>query len=183
MIGITDKHCWYEFSSNVPECFLRLENEVKAFPFFAFIHHFPGSTDPDRKEHVHFVIRTNPITLKALSNKLDLPEQYIRWVRITRSMIRYLVHYDNPEKEQYDREAIITSDRNYVENCFSDIKTCSPLSEYYNYCEVLNGRMSVNSYLENNSLLIASLSFSSRIKLYNTLYFADKENRIERGIM
>ena len=184
MVGDNSRHTWFEFSSNVPECFLRLENEVNEFPFYAFIHHFPGSVDEDKKEHVHFIVRLNqPMLLKSFARKLDLPPNFIRWVRMPRSMIRYLVHIDNPEKEQYSREDIKTNDPQLVNNAFDEKKFCSPLSEYYDYCKVLNGQLPISQYLDDNSAIISSLPFSSRLKLYSTLYFADKNNQYERGNM
>ena len=179
MTGHTLKHNFYEFSSNVPECYERLIEEVKEFPFWAYIKHTPD--DDDNRVHYHFIIRCSPMTLDSISRKLDLPPNFIRWVRVKRSFIRYLVHYDNPEKEQYKREEIITNNPQYVDACFDESSNCSPLDEYNSFCDVLNGKISPEDYLTSNSTLVSSLSFSSRLHVYSSLFSAYKSNMFERS--
>lgn len=180
MVGQTLKHNFYEFSSNVPECYERLIEDVKEFPFWAYIKHTPD--DDDNRVHYHFIIRCSPMTLDSISRKLDLPSNFIRWVRVRRSFIRYLVHYDNPEKEQYKREEIITNNRQFIDLQFSDSSTCSPLDEYASYCDVLKGNITPEDYLTSNSMLISSLSFSSRLNVYNSLFSASRNNNYLRSI-
>lgn len=179
MTGRTLKHNFYEFSSNVPECYERLTEEVKEFPFWAYIKHIPD--DDDNRIHYHFIIRCSPMTLESISRKLDLPSNFIRWVRVKRSFIRYLVHYDNPEKEQYKREEIITNNPQYIDACFDEFGNCSPLDEYNSFCDVLNGKISPEDYLTSNSTLVSSLSFSSRLHVYSSLFSAYKSNLFERS--
>lgn len=60
-----------------------------------------------KKPHVHWVGSiANPVPLTTISNRLTVPEQFVAFVKSWKGSIRYLVHASNPEKAQYDVEAV-----------------------------------------------------------------------------
>lgn len=60
-----------------------------------------------KKPHVHWVGSiANPVPLTTIANRLTVPEQFVEFVKSWKGSIRYLVHASNPEKAQYDVEAV-----------------------------------------------------------------------------
>lgn len=62
-----------------------------------------------KKPHFHVVLWGIRTSVKALSDRLSLPENYIS-IRGTRdSRLRYLIHADDPEKYQYSVDSVFGS--------------------------------------------------------------------------
>ncbi len=60
-----------------------------------------------KKEHYHIIINVgkNPRNRKAIAKELNIPENYIEGCN-KEQMLLYLIHYNNPEKTQYDIEEV-----------------------------------------------------------------------------
>lgn len=60
-----------------------------------------------KKEHIHCVIRigANPNWRTAIAKKLEIKENYIEGCKLD-NMLKYLIHFDNPEKYQYGVEEV-----------------------------------------------------------------------------
>lgn len=58
-----------------------------------------------KKEHIHCVIRvgSNPRWVTAIAKEIGIEMQYIEGCNIEKQL-RYLIHFDNPEKYQYNIE-------------------------------------------------------------------------------
>ena len=56
-----------------------------------------------KKEHIHCVIRVgnNPRWITAVAEELQIPVNYIEGCNLDKQL-RYLIHFDNPDKHQYD---------------------------------------------------------------------------------
>lgn len=66
-----------------------------------------GENGELKKPHVHWVGSiANPVPLTTIANRLTVPEQFVEFVKSWKGSIRYLVHASNPEKAQYDIEAV-----------------------------------------------------------------------------
>lgn len=60
-----------------------------------------------KKEHFHVVVKfLNPKWDTALAKELGLKPNYIRGVKNLDKALLYLVHYGNPDKYQYDLDAV-----------------------------------------------------------------------------
>lgn len=84
---------------------------------YAFIIHDKDINDDKsiKKEHIHLLITLpNAKTRTALSKMINIDENYIQPVTDKSTMIRYLIHLDNPEKTPYNREKIFTNMQNIV---------------------------------------------------------------------
>lgn len=78
---------------------------IKGFKLWAIIRHLPESDE--KKIHYHVIIKLDyATTAHALSKKLGVPEVHIKYVRNIRSMCRYLIHIDDPDKIQYSSDLI-----------------------------------------------------------------------------
>lgn len=102
---------------------------------FAYIKHNPESNE--KKSHTHFLLKCpNAKTFDTLSKKTGIPINHIESVRSERFMIRYLIHYDNPEKIQYNLSDICCSDTyaRTVRKAFDDMESEEKqISNIYNF--------------------------------------------------
>lgn len=156
------KHCDFTFAlSDISQC-ERLISEIYDFPIFAYIKHLPD--DENGSVHYHFYLHLNqPITIKNLSLKLDISENMIEWVRVKTKLIQYLIHKNNPEKNQYNSDDIITNNREYINNfLFPENNKVDIFREFKDLSSVANGFITPFEYLNNNSYSISSLPFYSR---------------------
>lgn len=121
---------------------------IKTYKNYAYIKHDKDITEDNtlKKEHFHCVLKLdNACTISALSKKLDVPDNYIQNVRNERTMIRYLIHLDDPLKVQYDKNDIVSSPvySRYVNKCFEHIESEEEqLSNIYTFVSDLSKKAS-----------------------------------------
>ena len=81
-------------------------NEWKGTHEIYAITHKIGTED----EHTHYFIKCGtPRTIENVANIFNVDAHMIRYVLSKRASLRYLCHLDNPEKEQYLPEEVITN--------------------------------------------------------------------------
>lgn len=97
---------------------------LKGFKYWAYIKHEPE--EEEKQPHYHILIKLeNATTAESISKKTGVPIHKIQYVRNVRAMARYLIHFDDPEKIQYDISDIKISklfERKFLKN-FEDLKT------------------------------------------------------------
>lgn len=180
--SIISKKCDFTFAIHDFEQAERLKKEVYDFDIWAYIDHLPD--DEDGHNHTHFYIHCKqPISIKNLSEKLDIPENFIEWVRCKTVFIQYLIHKNNPEKHQYQPENIITNDFEYINN-FLTLRVGADFNmEFQDLLDLVNGRITPYQYMNNHSSQLKSLPFYSRqlflMRLIN-LASQGEENRFKK---
>lgn len=112
----------YEDSSSYD--FQNLLANLKTYKYWAYIKHLPEVDE--KKSHYHFIIKLeNATTCEGVSKKLGIAPNYIQYVRNERAMCRYLIHFDDPNKLQYNFTDIRVSklwERKFKKH-FEDLKT------------------------------------------------------------
>lgn len=169
------KHCDYTFAlSDINQC-ERLILDIHDFPVWAYIKHLPD--DENGSDHYHFYLHLQqPITIKNLSEKLDIPENMIEWVRVKTRLIQYMIHKNNPEKHQYSEDEIFTNNREYIHNFLDPSSNSSDIfSEFNSLSDVAMGKITPHRYLELHSDSISSLPFYSRSIFLMRLFNLGKE--------
>lgn len=162
MANQNSKHCDFTFAlHDVPQA-LRIIDELPDFDTWAYIKHLPDADNGS--DHYHFYIHIKqPITLKAIANKLDLPVFMVEWVRNKTKLIQYLKHDNNPDKIQYNDEEIITNNREYINNfLYPESNYVDVWKEFKLLDDLSNGLISYKEYIDKNSNKISSLPFYSR---------------------
>lgn len=110
---------------------------LNQFKYYAYIKHYPEKEES--KEHYHlFLSVDSATTIKNISKRLGIPENYIQYVKSVRSSIRYLTHIDYPEKIQYDIDMCTVSGalKRKFRKQFEDIKSESDIIEdIYNWID------------------------------------------------
>lgn len=92
----------------------------------------------EKKTHIHFVVsfegNKSFEQIKEITDRLNcpIPQQ----VRNMRSMVRYLIHLDNPDKQRYDREDIFCSGGFELDEYFgrSQTENRNILKEIMEFC-------------------------------------------------
>lgn len=93
------------------DCAKVLETIKSKFKQWAFAAHDSDVNDDGelKKLHIHWVGRGDPRTLSAVSKFLGIPEHDIEIGRNFNSLVRYLIHMDDPDKFQYSPDGIETN--------------------------------------------------------------------------
>lgn len=173
------KHCDYTFAlSDISQC-ERLISELDDFPIWAYIRH--DADDENGSDHYHFYIHLQqPLTISNLSQKLDIPENMIEWVRVKTKLIQYLIHKNNPEKKQYNPEEIITSNREWL-NRFLFPELISKVNihqELDDFADLASGRITIHNFLDKHSDQISNMSFYTRSLYLMRVFNLGKEGSI-----
>lgn len=66
-----------------------------------------------KKPHFHIVVtKSSNAQLGFIAKQLEIPSNFVQRCKDTKGAIQYLIHLNNPEKYQYQREELITNDDN-----------------------------------------------------------------------
>lgn len=129
-------------------CFEDVLRNIKTYKNYAYIKHDKDIKEDNtvKKSHYHCILKLdNACTISALSKRLDIPTNYIQNVRNERTMVRYLIHLDDPLKAQYDKNDIVASPvySRYVNKCFEHIESEEEqLSKIYTFVSDLGTKAS-----------------------------------------
>lgn len=136
-----------------------LEYITKNFNYAYILHNkdINKETGEIKKEHIHVVIKLeNARTIKSIAEELYIEENRVEKVRNYRKMIRYLLHLDNKEKYQYNKEEIQSNVWETIEKYFKDNTESGDIKEIFEYI------YSIDRYLYFHEVL--------EFVLYNNLY-------------
>lgn len=143
---------------------------IKSNKYYAYILHNKDKDNKGqfKKPHYHIIIRLdNASTIDALSRKLGVPSNFIQNIQNERSYIRYLIHFDDAEKYQYELREICFS-RYYqrkIMKAFEDLETEEDIIiKIYNKIDELND-LKIDKR-ESTFLLIQYIN----VNCYDTIY-------------
>lgn len=102
-----------------------------------------------KKEHIHVVIKLeNARALQSIAKELNIEENRLEKVRNIRKIIRYLIHLDNKEKYQYEKEQIKTNIWNEIEKYFQNETEGSEILSIYEYIYSIDRYLYFHEVLE-----------------------------------
>lgn len=113
-----------------------------------------------KKPHYHFVIKLkNPCTLSALAKRLDVNENMLEYVKNVNSSLKYLIHYGDDNKFQYDpRDVSSNSDvfkNRFLDLVTKDIKESDKVLSIYEFINGVKKPINVNmlfKYVQKHNL-------------------------------
>ena len=60
-----------------------------------------------KKPHYHWIANWgNPVQIKSVANRLEIPENHVEFCKNWKSACRYLIHEADPDKAQYPVDAV-----------------------------------------------------------------------------
>lgn len=166
---------WFVGTTKCPADIENIKKNISEFFYYVYISHKPD--DDDERLHIHYVLQCNGTrSLKNIADTLDVDSQYIQVCHRPRGAIRYLLHLDNPEKEQYCIDDLTTSDLQFTKSFLTDNQQVSSKSLYEDLLLVKTLRLSPLEFVDKYSYYIDKLPFYQRIK---TLEVVSKFSRFE----
>ncbi len=113
-----------------------------------------------KKPHYHFVIKLkNPCTLSALAKRLEVNENMLEYVKNVNSSLKYLIHYGDDNKFQYDpRDVSSNSDvfkNRFLDLVTKDIKESDKVLSIYEFINGVKKPINVNmlfKYVQKHNL-------------------------------
>lgn len=150
---------------------------ITSCKYYAYIFH---DSDIDEKtgelkgKHIHFCAegRHNVNTWAKL---LGVEPNVIEIPRVFRSVNRYLIHIDDPDKAQYDKSLVITNKPLKFESFLSDNQEVKPIDLYYDLLKVKKGVLLPSDFIEKYQFYIFSLPFSQQFKIFTELTSYERE--------
>lgn len=137
------------------------------YTWYAYIFHDQDDTDT----HLHILLYDEGGTnLNSHAKRFSsvVPSNFIEKVWSPRAMARYLIHKDNPEKHQYNIDAITTNSKDKLLSFFKE-NNSDCVDEYKDYCMVRQGQMSIEEFLDKYRGEFASMPFYHKLNIYSKL--------------
>ena len=97
-----------------------------------------------KKEHYHFVVKfKNPRYISGVSVEFAIDERFIEITKSFKGSAKYLLHYGNPDKYQYDPTDLVGTLKSEVLKLIDDTTDDTKLSEITKY---INSYVGIISY-------------------------------------
>lgn len=154
---------WFVGTTKSPADIDNIKVNIKEFHYWAYMFHKPD--DDDERLHIHYVVQCNGTrSLKNVADTLGVDMQYMQACKRPRGAIRYLIHLDNPEKEQYNPNEIMTNDKDFTLSFLTDNNQFDCSALFDDLILVKTGRLSPRMLVEKYQYAINKLPFYQRIK-------------------
>lgn len=173
-----------------------MEYLIRNYPYARIKHDKDKEEDGTiKKEHYHIIIYVgqNPRNRKAISKETNIKENYIEGCNKD-NMLLYLIHYNNPEKTQYDIEEVdgelskelyklIESKTQYQRDKLKEIIKYINKNEYNTIENVTIFSIDNNYYevLKQNQYLITKIIQERNTNYVNKRYFKNNTINNDRG--
>lgn len=169
---IKKKSSWFVGTTHDIGDITRIKKNIEEFPFFAYIIH---DKDENKTRHIHFVVNCRGSrSIKSICETLECDYQDVQDCHHVRSCIRYLIHADDLDKYQYNREEIISNNSDRVDFYFNSI-SFSVKDIYSDLILVKNGTLTAYDFISKYNSEFANLPFYQKIK---TLEVIDKMSKV-----
>lgn len=133
--------------------------------YYAYIFH---DKDEGKDIHLHFVAQDRH-SLKMWSNLFDIPENMIEIPRNFRSVNRYLIHLDDPEKFLYNKSDVITNRPTRFECYISDNIEINSRDLFVDLKKVREREITQEDFIEKYKFWLSQQSFYSQFKIISEL--------------
>lgn len=167
-----EKGCWFTAVSHDEKCRDLLKLNCKEFPFWGWIDHVPdkSSEEEDSHFHTHIIIRSGGTrSIRQVASVLHIPVNYCQVVHQKRSLMRYFIHLDNPEKVQYHETDIHSNQISlfkeaWIDNADNDVRRLfSDLDDLY------FARITIPQFIDRHYIEFQKMPFYQKIKIYEFL--------------
>lgn len=104
-----------------------------------------------KKEHIHIVLRTPNATWNtALCKALGIEERFCEQAENFEKALQYLIHYNNPEKAQYQLEEVFGSLATKLKESINKVEKSEgeKVVELIQFIKEYEGRLSITAFAE-----------------------------------
>lgn len=172
-----EKGTYFCVVTNDNSCRVNIKQICADFPFFAWVDHLPD--DENGSEHTHFLLRnTGTRSVKQMADRLQIPSNYVQVCRKVTAFRRYMLHADNPEKRQYTLNDIHTNRLIDFKIALEGNETKDVFVLYRDFNSLSTGEISAKEFLERNLTEVSKLSFSQKIKIFDTIHRYESKNLV-----
>lgn len=167
-----EKGCWFIAVSHDFECINKMKVTCQEYPFWGWVDHSPDkdTDEHDKHFHTHFIIRTaGSRSIKQVSDTLGCPANFIQVCRNKRSQMRYFRHLDNPEKIQYDEDAIHTCRISTFRIAWEDNNDDDVKRTFYDLNRLKMHVITPDQFLDLHYMELQKMPFYQKIKTYELI--------------
>lgn len=166
--GVKGNVRYITITDNIPEHWDSIISIGKSsYSWWAYIYHDKDDTD----KHLHILLYDEGGTnLKSHCNRFAsvIPANFVLKVWSPRSMARYLIHKDNPEKHQYSLDEVYTNSKDKLYSFFKELNS-DCVQEFRDFCAVREGRMTIEQFLDKYRGEFASMPFHHKLGVFSRL--------------
>ena len=160
---LNNKGTWFVGTTKSPADISIVKKNISEFFYYAYIMHKPD--EDDDRLHIHYIVQCNGTrTIKSVASTLGVSGQYIQVTKQPRGANRYLIHLDDPEKEQYSESDVITSNKEFYHTFLTDNCRISAVDFYDDLKFLREGKISQKDFVKKYEFHINKLPFYQRIK-------------------
>ena len=154
---------WFVGTTKCPADIENIKRNIKEFFFYAYIFHKPD--EDDERLHIHYVVQCNGSrSLQNVADTLDVSSQYMQICKQPRGANRYLIHLDNPEKEQYKETDVFTNNRDFYHSFLTDNHNIDCTALFDDLVNLRSGRIGCREFVQKYEYTLNKLPFYQRIK-------------------
>ena len=167
-----EKGVWFTAVSHDEECRARLKENCKEFPFWGWVDHVPDkeTEESDKHFHTHLIIRTaGSRSIKQVADVLSCPANFIQTVHQKRSLMRYFIHLDNPEKHQYSESDIHSSKISEFKLAFEDNNDDDVRRTFHDLYRLRKSLITPSQFVDLHYMELQKMPFYQKIKTYELI--------------
>ena len=156
------------------------EFNTKEMKYLYILHDKDEGEDGLIDTHLHAIVWGTPRRFVDWADLFSIPDDEVNAIpphmicRVMRprSMARYLIHKDNPEKHQYSPDEVCGSNKGleFFKTSLLDVDSIDLDSEVEDFSALRFGKMTPTEYLRKYRVFYAGDSFSNRIRMYNSIF-------------
>ena len=167
-----EKAVWFTAVSHDAVCRDIIKKNCQEFATWYWIDHQPDkeTEEADKHFHTHVVVMANGTrSIWQVAQTLDIPPNFVQVVRQKRSMLRYLIHLDNPEKIQYKPEDIHTNKPSSLSVQFTDNQDDDVRRLFRDLDKLAMGRINRSQFVDLHFPEIQKMPFYQKIRVYGQI--------------
>lgn len=166
---LKERGCWFTAVSHQEESRNNLKKHCVDFPFWAYIDHSPDKEDDenDKHFHTHLLIRSaGTRRIKEIAEQLEIPPNFVQVCRHRRSLMRYFIHLDNPDKIQYKLEDVHTNKVSAFELAFQDDNDDDCKRLFSDLNRLRYGEITLDDFVSQHYVEFQKMPFYQKIRTY-----------------
>lgn len=175
-----EKGVWFTAVSHDAECREIIKKNCQEFKTWYWIDHQPDkeTEESDKHFHTHVVVLTSGTrSIKQVAETLGIPSNFVQKVSRRRSMLRYLIHLDNPDKIQYKLEDVRTNKPSSLSIEYTDNQDDDVRRLFADLDRLQRGLITRSQFVDLHYIEIQKMPFYQKIRTYGQISELAYSNR------